>query len=344
VIDKENVGKLDTLGDQIDTAKAALTGLKNQAIVALIPLLTEMVTGFTEWVKTNRELIQSTLQRVVEGLVFALKALGATVVFVSEHWQAFAALLISATVINGIMAIIRVIVFFQAVQTRAALQAVINWMMILGPILLIAAAIVVLGILIYKYRDQVKAALIKVKDFFVDVGAKIRDFFVGIWDSIKNAADAVWTAIRDGFKAAFDFVVNLPVIKQLIELVQDIKDLATGKDKSVQAMKGTFGGDSNEMLSDSMSMPYDDYRKKYGLSDLGTGYQGAGGAATAQVPLRMGVGGPSGGASVSISPTYNVQIDAKNADAKEVGTIVDQRLKEHDEQTRRQTAASLGVK
>lgn len=314
VIDNKSVAGLDDLGDNIDEASAALTGLKNQAVVALVPILKEMVASFSAWVKTNRDLIRTTITKVVEGLVTALRLLGKAVVFVVDHWKLFAAILGGAVLINGMMALIRLVVFFQAAQTRAALMAVINWIMILGPIFLIAAALVLLGVLIYKYRDKVKAALSRVAAFFSGLWGKIkatgrgiRDTFVDIAQSIVNAFRDAFNWVHDKAKATVKAIRNAPVIKQIVDFV-------------------TGGKTPMELM--------DDYKNQ-------GGQQGATGPTSSVAPRRPRASG--GGGSVQQTNTYDIKIDAKNADAKEVATLVDLKLREHDERTRRQTAASLGI-
>ena len=53
----------------------------------------------------------------------------------------------------------------------------------------------------------------------------IKAAFSDAFDAIKRAAKAAWEAIKAGFSAAFDFIADLPVIKQLIWLVKQVADL-----------------------------------------------------------------------------------------------------------------------
>lgn len=314
VMDGKSVAGLDNLGDSIDDANAAMQGLKNEAVIALVPVIKELVENFSKWVKENKALIRSTITKVVSALVTALRLLGKAVVFVVDHWKLFAAILGGAVLINGMMALIRLIVFFQAVQTRAALMAVVNWIMILGPIFLIAAALVLLGVLIYKYRDKVKAALSRVGAFFVGLwnkmkatGRAIRDTFIGIGQAIVDAFRDAFNWIADKADRTVKAIRNAPVIKQIVDFV-------------------TGGKTPMEMK--------EEYKR------MEAAQQGATGPTSSLGPRRPV---RSGGASVQQTNTYDIKIDAKNADAKEVASLVDQKLREHDERTRRQTAASLGI-
>lgn len=346
VMDGKAVSGLDELGDNLDKAKVSLTALKNQAVVALIPVLQELVTGFSSWVRENKELIRSSITTVVSGLAAALRILGKTVVFVIDHWKLFAALIGGAVVLNAMMSLIRLIVFFQAVQTKAAIQAVINWIMILGPIFLIAAAILALGLLIYKFRDKIKAALGKVASFFSalwkrlkDTAAKIKQTFVDVGEGIKKAFRDAFEWVKTKAEELGTTLRNLPVIKQL----GDFGVWAGRKMRGDNADGSSSSGYENAKRQGSLEKVGDrdeteaefNARVQRNLEQQGAGA----GRAPARAPLRSG-GGQGG---MNNQTSYQINIDAKNADAKEVASLVDQKLREHDERTRRQTAASLGL-
>lgn len=349
VMSGDTISGLDELGDSIDKAKASLVGLRNSAIAALLPTLQRMVTGFQAWITANREVIASTIEKVVSGLATALQLLGSAVAFAVDHWQVFAAILAAGAVYQGLMSIVRLIVFFQAVQTQAALAAVVNWIMILGPILLVAAAVLGLGVLIYKFRDKIKAALGKVADAFKWLGGKIKGAFDGVVDFFKDVGEG----IKNAFGAAFDWVVekakgvgrtlrNLPVIKQLGDFGAWIGRKAAGDGHASDA----------EVLQNLWKM--DHPNQAYPGDDAARAAYPTAPVSMPAVPAT-GAGGPTasysaprrpaalGAGPTSIQNSYEINIDAKNADAREVASLVDQKLKEHDEMTRRQTAAGLGV-
>lgn len=341
VIDGSAIGRLDDLGDNIDRSKVALEGLKNQAVVALLPLLERMMNSFQEWIAANHELIKSSLQSVVEALADALSTLASVVAFVVRHWKLFAAIIAGAMIIGGIMKIIRLIMFLETAMTSAAIQAAISWAMILGPILLIAAAIVALGLLIYKYRDQVWSVLSAIGRFFKEAATSIKNVFVRAWDAVTGAASDAWEAIKSGFRRAFEFIADLPIIGRLFTLVDKIRDLVSSADTSHEVQ-----------LQDLATMTPEAYHAKYpnaaaDAADMDRRLDavypraGATGAATGSVASPVARGGAGG---VSVTNSYDIKIDAKNADARQVGDIVDNKLREHDERTRRETAAALGVR
>jgi hypothetical protein len=335
VIDKDSVARLDDLGDNIDRVKVAFEGLKNQAVIALLPYLEQLMKDFQDWIASNKELIKTTIQTVVEDLVDIVSTLASVVAFAVRHWKIFASILGGVLVVGAIMKVIKTIMFFQTVLETAAAEAVIDWLLILGPIALIAAAIVGIGLLIYEFRDEVWAALQAVGGFFKELGLAFVRVMSGVWDSFTTTLSELWDYMKKGFKAAWEFIADLPVIKQMIELVGAVRGLMGSQSKDLDA-RAAAGATTDEL---------------YGIDGVplwqpsGAGANGptavtspSGGAPPATAPSRAG-----GGSPVSVSNSYTVQIDAKNANAHEVGQIVDDKLREHDERTRRDTAAALGV-
>lgn len=58
------------------------------------------------------------------------------------------------------------------------------------------------------------------------------------WDAVKAAAQTAWEAIESGFSAAFEYISDLPIIKQLIWLANKLDSLTGLGD----AIGGTVGG------------------------------------------------------------------------------------------------------
>lgn len=341
VMSGKTASGLDDLGDNIDRVKAAWQGVKTQAVAALLPMLAETVQKILDWTTANRALIADKIASVVNGIVTALKLMGTVLGFAIDHWQALVAIFAAMTIVKGMMAIVRAIIFFQSAQAAAAAESIGAWIAILGPILLIAAAIVGLGALIYIFRDKIWGALQAVGRFFAAMGRTVAGVFEGIWNGITSAVSGVVDGIKSGFRAAFEFVSGLPVISQLMKLVENIDGIEhpgravgdalfdathdTGADQSLDSFEeGKRNAANHNTFADRMGATS-------GPSSVGSPMFGG------SVPVN---GGPM---SSSILNTYSIQINAGAADAKEVGVVLDQKLREHDEKTRRQTAASLGV-
>jgi phage-related protein len=318
VMSGQTVDALDNFGDQLDEAKGQLTGLRNQGIAALLPLLKDMLTRFQAWIEANRELIVSKIKDVVYALAEALKLLGTAIAFAVEHWEIFLAIL-----------------------AVVAIKAAIAWAAMLGPVGLVGAAIIALGLTIYKFRDKIGAALRAVGRFFVDLWQDIKagvqaaiEAVGGVFESIKQFRDdivgvfvGIGKAIIKVFTDAFDWVANkaketvgairnAPVIRQVVDFVageqtggpkfENVVQASAASARSRAALDSTFGG--------RFSTP------------------GVGGAGVTTNP------------AVNNQSSYAITVNAANADAKEVAKVVTDKIREHDEQQRRRMAASLGLR
>ncbi len=309
VMGRETVSSLATLGDKLDESKVIIQALKNQAVAALVPVLLDMVKGFDKWVEANQELIRTTIKDLVVNLADALKVLVKVVVFLIKHWRVFVTLLIGANIIKGIAALISVVRVLGTVFSATGLKAATAWVMAMGPIPLIIAAVVAVGLIIYKFRKQIWEALQAVGQAFKDLwqaikdfGASIVDVFVGIGESIVDAFRRAFNWVADKAAATVDAIRNAPVIKQVVDYVAG--EQPTGP---------SFTEGSNRA------------------------FQGAsvGGRATVPVASRS--------TGVQQTNSYAITVHAGNANAKDVATMVDQKIREHDENSRRRMAATLGV-
>ncbi len=212
-LSSEAVGVLDKLGDSVDSAKAKLLGLKNQAVAALAPVLQEMVDKLMAWVMANKALIANIITGAVEGLVAVVHGLATAVSvvvtvieFFIEHAELAKSLLIAiGTVITGF-----IVVWAAAWVAAAAL-----------PLAIIAGITAV----VFAVRW-----LIKNWD-------KVWDKVKTIARAIKNAIVAVGSAIKDAFTKAFEFVADLPVVKQLIWLAKKLYDLGGAVPGAVDQVK-----------------------------------------------------------------------------------------------------------
>jgi hypothetical protein len=242
VMSGKEVGALDDFGDDMGRVSAVVQGLKQQFVIALLPALQSILTGLVEWIKVNRELARGTITSLAMGLATALGILAQAIVLVVDNWKLFAAILATGAIVSAFMSLIKLVMFFSAVQTKAAIMAVINWAMILGPILLVAAAIIALGVLIYKHRDRLGQVARRVREAF----SSVIDWFTRIPSRIKNVFAAIGEGIKTALHDAFTWVGNLPIIKQLRLLVEELNALGGRNAKNSTAVEaaGAITGSS----------------------------------------------------------------------------------------------------
>lgn len=241
----KDVSALDQFGDDLDKTKMSLTGLKNQAIAQLIPVLQPMLDAFREWVRTNRELIATTIKSAVEGLIEVIKVLGTimagvakVIQFFADHAEIAKSMLIGLGIAMGVFAV----------------QAAVAWVTAAAGPLLIAAGItaLVLGVRALirnwdKVAPAIRGACNRAWQAIKDAGNRIKTFFVtDIPNAIMGAFEAAWNAIVAGAKKVGNTVRNLPVIKQFIDFGQGAGEAAA---KAVKAIRGDDSGDASSVIA-----------------------------------------------------------------------------------------------
>lgn len=317
VIDGKSVGALDDLGDSVDDAEVALKGLRNRAIIALVPLLQKTVTEFLAWTKANKDVIASKIQSFVEILIVALTTLAKVVAFAVEHWRALAVILAGGAIVSGIMSVVKAITVLQTFLATAAGKAVVSWAMILGPIFLIAAAVVGLGLLIYKFRHKFVEAFRYIKREFMAWVNKVKGGLSYVGGRLKAAANAVknfFVGIATTMRQAWDDFFNwlLRKLKAIVDnkwfkRLASVTGLSVARDVASSSAEQALGATST-----------------------------TNGRASASVAAAV-----AGTTVVTNSPS--ITVNAPGGDAEAIGKVVSQALRDHDETLRRQTASALGV-
>ena len=219
--------EFESFGDDIDRVKMSLVGLRNQAIIALLPTLREMVTNLLAWVKANREMIKSKIVSVVKGLAEILIVLGKAIAFVVEHWEIFAAALIGTAVVTGLMRLIKLIQFLQMASTAAAAKTALAWLVAAAPFVLIGAAIAAVALLIIKYKKQAREVfnwiagqLVRFVDWITSLPGRAINALVSLGNLIKTKIGEAWDWVKKKAEEAWDYIVGIP---------GRIKDWALGK-------------------------------------------------------------------------------------------------------------------
>ena len=177
--------------DGITSLQKAWTGLKRTIGAELLPDLVRVVVALREWIIENRRAIASSIRTflvIVAKLFWALWSAISAVVrgtrWAIDHWRLLATVLgsvvLAALILHGSL-IAGLIVEYAALGLAALVNGAkmaAGWMMALGPLALLAAAI----FLVVKYWDDVKAAAGAVYDF-------IKGVFSGLFTWIEEQVD-----------------------------------------------------------------------------------------------------------------------------------------------------------
>ncbi|MGN9096389.1 tape measure protein [Flintibacter porci] len=122
----------------------------------------------------------------------------------TEQWEELGeAIAVIAGIVLGIIAVMKVF---------AAVQAIVNAVMMASPITWIILAIVALIaiiVLLVKNWDKVKAVFLAAWDAIKAAWGKVVDFFKGIWDGIVGVFSAVGTWFSNLFQNAWNGIVSV---------------------------------------------------------------------------------------------------------------------------------------
>lgn len=179
------------LGDQQNKLGAQLTGIRNQVLAALLPMLSELAAGLSVWLERNRETI-----------IEVITTIGTVVM----------------TVIRVVGAVVRAVV-------TAVSWIVENWKLVTAAVLALAGPIGWIALAIWGLVeawpyivDAATAAGDAIADAFVAAGRAIMSAFravgrafAAVWSGIKSAASAIgrfFTAVGSTIKSAFQAVIN----------------------------------------------------------------------------------------------------------------------------------------
>ena len=233
------VKELDEFGREVDQAKFSLGALKNQVVAEMVPALREMIQGFLQWIKTNKELIASTLTSVLHGLIEVVKLVGQAFLVATDILQFFAD---HADLTKVVLLALGLII------AAFAIDAAISWVLAFWPLVLAVAIIAAVTYAVIKLWDWIKNG----DDIVARTIRRIIDAFKSLVSTIVGIAGD----IKDGLEAAFNWVANLPVIKQIIAALTDIKEV------------GEWFGKKSKQIADKVT---DTSIKPAGLSNAAPG-------------------------------------------------------------------------
>lgn len=182
--------------------KATLTNaaaVLGESLLPIISSVTEKFSEFAGWVKENSGLVT-----VIIGVLAGLAAVVVTVNAVMAVWGAIAAIAGAATTVLGVA--------FTILTSPITL------------IILAIAAVIAIGVLLYKNWDKISAWLKRtwesikqaasnvwnsIKNFFINTWNSIKDWTVNAWNVIKDKAVSIWNSIKDFFARLWDGIKNL---------------------------------------------------------------------------------------------------------------------------------------
>ena len=187
-VDQETLDKANQFNDELDTMKAigsvALMTVGSQLASTLAPALekvVDLVGRFAEWLSNLDPAILTTIG-VIAGVVAALAPV---LMFLGKLSFAISSIISLVGTIGPVIG--------GALATAAPIVAVI-------------AAIVAVGVLLYKNWDTIKAKAQKLWANVQSVFSQIGAFITGVWDGIKAGVLTAWNLIVSSIRARINLI------------------------------------------------------------------------------------------------------------------------------------------
>ena len=140
-LSSEDTKAFEEYNDTLLRTKTVLTGLKNQAVVALLPHLKKGSAALLAWAKANRVLIKQKLASVMKGVAKAIGFLFKVFGFMIEHGR---------TLVGVFIALKIAMVAFRIASKKAALTTAWAWALANAPIILM---LLLIGLLVLAVQD-----------------------------------------------------------------------------------------------------------------------------------------------------------------------------------------------
>ena len=181
VMDKEGIEKAEEFEIAQKRLGATMTGLRNTAVMALLPTLQKMVDALMEWVQENREAITAGLEAAMHGIAEAFKVVGSVISWATELIKDHRETFMLALKAVGVL------------LTAFAAKAAIDWVIAFAPIASIVAAIMGLIKIFEMLRDEFGTATAVVGTLTAAlVGVFAIGRVMGFIDKIKDATKAMF--------------------------------------------------------------------------------------------------------------------------------------------------------
>jgi hypothetical protein len=190
--DSETIESQKEFAESLTQVRQTISGLIRELAGPVIEALAPVVRQVLEWVKANRALISSKILAfagavvtIGRGIIAVFTAIGKAAAFVAENWKllaliAGAALLAKFVLLNA--ALFEQIVFFAldsaaaiaygAITIATAAKAAAAWLASIAPLVLVTAALVLLGLA----ADDLRGFLEGDDSAMGDLGKKWSDF------------------------------------------------------------------------------------------------------------------------------------------------------------------------
>ena len=219
-ITTEGAQAADKFNDSLNEIARVVAGPFNQAVTALLPLITQIAQGVAGAITAFSQLPQP-----VQGVILVVGGLAAAFIALAP---AITAIITIGPALAGLAA------GFAALGPIVAGLGTVLAVVFTGPVG-IAALVIAAGIAIYAFRDKIGAAFTAIGEYFKQLPAGFQSFFIDpLVEGFKLLMEMINTTfiqpVKDAFAAVLRFInVNFvqPIQTAFSGLVESIKTIFT---------------------------------------------------------------------------------------------------------------------
>jgi len=253
-IDTEMAQAADQFNDSLNNIARSIAGPFNEAVTALLPLITSIAEGLATLIRDLMPVLQPMIEKAVAGIIQIVEA-------IKQMPPGLQQIVVGVTAVVGVFVllaptILTIIQIGQAIGglvaaltggggLLAALAAVFT-----GPVGWIAL-LVAAGVAIYAFRDKVGEALGAIGKFFSDQVKVFNDHLVkpiidganAVVDGIQRAFKGLADALRGPFEAVGRFIKSIfngyiALVEEFINsAISGINKLIAGANRALSALK-----------------------------------------------------------------------------------------------------------
>jgi hypothetical protein len=237
VIDEEGIQKAEEFEIAQKKLGATLKGVRNEAVIAMLPALQEMTEGLSAWVKENREAIAAGLAAVLHGIAAAFHVVGEVLSFVIDLFKEHQ---------DVVLALVLAVGVYESAAIGAAIASAAAWVLSFLPLVLGVAAITAVTLGLIKLAEWITGKTVTFRalwDAFLAGGkaaeawlealpAKAEAWISEVASSIADEFEKLWADVVKGAHEAWESIKDIPVIGHIIKGASFLAD-KTGLTASV---------------------------------------------------------------------------------------------------------------
>lgn len=212
---KEVVAQMVATGKTADAQRFILSEL-NKEFGGSATAAAKTFSGQLEQLKNRIDDVQEKIGGALIPIItsFAEKLgpiLDKVIAWIEENPKLTATILVIVAAISGLIAVVGFLgIALAGLGSVAAalgitLGAFLGWLLLIP---LAIAAVIAIGVLLYKHWDDIKLKAAEVWQFVVDAWNSMKDAIIGAWQAVIDFLSSVWEAIKNIFWTGVDFIIG----------------------------------------------------------------------------------------------------------------------------------------